>query len=116
MDLAPLLSPRSIAVVGATDREDSYGGNVLRNLERSGFEGDVWGVNPKREEVLGRPCVPDIAELPEPVDALVVAIPAPAVAGAVLAGAERGCRGAVVLSAGFGEIAAGRSHEAELRA
>jgi acetyl-CoA synthetase len=49
------------------------------------------------------------------VDALVVAIPAPAVAGAVLAGIERGCRGAVVLSAGFGEVASGRAHEAELR-
>ena len=39
MDLTPLLAPRSIAVVGATDRPDSYAGNVLRNLERAGFEG-----------------------------------------------------------------------------
>ncbi len=59
--------------------------------------------------------MPEIAELPEPVDALVVAIPAAAVAGAVLAGVERGCRGAVVLSAGFGEVASGRAHQAELR-
>ena len=116
MDLSPLLAPRSIAVVGATDRDDSYGGNVLRNLERAGYEGAVWGVNPKRERVLGRDCVPEISALPEPVDALVVAIPAAAVAGAVLAGAERGCRGAVVLSAGFGEVASGRAHEAQLRA
>src|SRR5262245_63078865 len=116
MNLAPLLAPRSIAVVGATDREDSYAGNVLRNLERAGYAGDVWGVNPKREVVLGRPCVPEVAALPEPVDALVVAIPAAAVAGAVKAGAERGCAGAVVLSAGFAEVEAGREHEEELRA
>jgi acyl-CoA synthetase (NDP forming) len=115
MNLAPLLAPRSIAVVGATDRENSYAGNVLRNLERAGYSGDVWGVNPKRELVLGRPCVPEVAALPEAVDALVVAIPAPAVAGAVRAGAERGCGGAVVLSAGFAEVEAGREHEAELR-
>jgi acetate---CoA ligase (ADP-forming) len=115
MNLAPLLAPRSIAVVGATDREDSYAGNVLRNLERAGYAGDVWGVNPKREQVLGRPCVPEVAALPEPVDALVVAIPAPAVAAAVRAGAERGCGGAVVLSAGFAEVETGRAHEDELR-
>ncbi len=114
MDLSPLLAPRSIAVVGATDRE-SYAGTVLRNLERAGYDGDVWGVNPKREEVLGRPCVPAVADLPEPVDALVVAIPAASVAESVLAGAELGCRGAVVLSAGFAEVESGRAHEARLR-
>ena len=65
--------------------------------------------------MLGRECVPSVADLPEPVDALVVAIPAAAVAEAVRAGAERGCGGAIVLSAGFGEIEAGRAHEAELR-
>jgi acetyl-CoA synthetase len=115
MDLRPLLAPRSIAVVGATDRPDSYGGNVLRNLERAGFAGEVWGVNPKRTEVLGRPCVPSVAELPRPVDALVVAIPAAAVSGAVRAGAERGCGGAIVLSAGFAEVESGRGHQAALR-
>lgn len=116
MDLAPLLEPRSVAVVGATDRVDSYGGNVLRNLTRAGFEGPVWGVNPKRKEVLGRPCVPTVAELPEAVDALVVAIPAAGVADVVGAGAERGCGGAVVLSAGFAEVESGRGHQAALRA
>ncbi len=115
MDLTALLEPRSIAVVGATDREDSYGGNVLRNLERAGFAGPVWGVNPNREQVLGRECVPSVADLPEPVDALVVAIPAAAVAEAVRAGAELGCGGAVVLSAGFAEVESGRGHQDELR-
>lgn len=115
MDLAPLLAPRSIAVVGATDRIDSYGANVLRNLERAGFAGPVWGVNPKRERVLGRDCFPSVADLPEPVDALVVAIPAAGVAEAVAAGARRGCRGAVVVSAGFAEVESGRAHQDELR-
>ncbi len=116
MDLAPLLAPRSIAVVGATDRRDSYGGNVLRNLDRAGYAGEVWGVNPKRDEVLGRACFPAVDALPEPVDALVVAVPAVDVATVVRAGAERGCGGAIVLSAGFAESESGVAHEAELRA
>jgi len=115
LDLTPLLAPRSIAVVGATDRPGSYGGNVLRNLERARFEGEVWGVNPNRDEALGRRCVAEISELPSPVDALVVAIPAPGVPAAIRAAAERGCGGAIVLSAGFAEIESGRQLEAELR-
>ena len=115
MDLSRLLAPRSIAVVGATDRPDSYGGNVLRNLDRAGYPGDVWGVNPKRDEVLGRACFPAVDDLPEPVDALVVAVPAADVAPAVRAGAERGCGGAIVLSAGFAESESGIAYEAELR-
>ncbi|HEX2467528.1 MAG TPA: acetate--CoA ligase family protein [Solirubrobacterales bacterium] len=115
MDLSRLIRPRSVAVVGASDRPDSYAGNVLRNLERSGFEGPVWGVNPKRDRVLGRDCVTTVSELPEAVDAVVVAIPAPAVPGVIAEAGERGCGGAVVLSAGFGEIEAGRGLEAELR-
>ena len=115
MDLSPLLAPRSIAVVGATDRPESYAANVLSNLERAGFDGPVWGVNPNREEALGRRCFPTIADLPEPADAVVVAIPAPGVAAAVRDAGERGCGGAVVLSAGFGEVGSGRALEVELR-
>ena len=115
MDLTPLLAPRSIAVVGATDRADSYAGNVLRNLARAGFAGPVWGVNPKRDEVLGRPCVGTLAELPQPVDAVVVAIPAVSVPDVIADAAARGCGGAVVLSAGFGEVEAGRELERRLR-
>jgi acetyl-CoA synthetase len=115
MDLKPLLEPRSIAVVGATDRDDSYAGNVLRNLARAGFAGPVWGVNPRREEVLGRPCVASVGDLPEPVDAVVVAIPAAGVPDVVAEIGARGCGGAVVLSAGFGEIESGRELERRLR-
>jgi acetyl-CoA synthetase len=113
-DPTPLLLPRSVAVVGATDRAGSYGDNVLRNIASAGFEGEVWGVNPKREEVLGRPCVPSLLDLPEPVDAVVVAIPAASVAGVLAEAVERGCGGAIVLSAGFGEVEESESLEREL--
>ena len=113
--LGPLLEPRSVAVVGATERPDAYADNVLRNLERAGFPGPVWGVNPKRERVHGRPCVASVSDLPEAVDAVVVAIPAALVPGVIAEAGERGCAGAVVLSAGFGEVAAGQALEDELR-
>lgn len=115
MDLTPLLAPRSIAVLGATDRPDAYGDTILRNLERIGFAGDLWGINPNRGEVRGVPCVPSIDDLPEPVDALAVAIPAAGVPAAIEAAARRGCGGAVVVSAGFGEVEEGRELEAELK-
>jgi len=71
-----LLRPRSVAVVGATDRDGSYGAQALISLQSIGFPGQVWGINPGRSEVLGRPCVPSLADLPEAADAVVVAIPA----------------------------------------
>ena len=109
-DLGRLMRPASIAVVGATDRAGSYAAETLVNLELIGFRGPVYGVNPKRTEVMGRVCVPSVAELPEPVDAVVVAIPAAGVAAAIDQAGERGCGGAVVFSAGFAEVESGRGH------
>ena len=72
-------------------------------------------MNPKRDEVHGRTCVPTVADLPEPVDAVFVAIPAAAVPEVVEQAGARGCGGAVVVSAGFAEIEAGRELQRELR-
>ena len=106
-DLTPLLQPRSIAVVGATSRPGAYGDETLRNLKRLGFRGRVWGVHPTRKRVHGRMCVPTLADLPEPVDAVVVAIPAAGVPEVIDQAGARGCGGAVVYGAGFGETPAG---------
>ena len=114
LDPTPLLDPRSIAVVGANDRPGSYGDIVLRNLARVGFEGPVWGVNPRRVEVHGRECVQSVADLPQPVDAVVVAIPAAGVPAVIRDAAARDCGGAIVISAGFGEVPQGRELEREL--
>ena len=107
MDLARLLHPRSVAVVGATEREDSYAGQTLLNLAGAGFPGPVWGVNPGRTEVHGRPCFPALSDLPDVPDAVVVAIPAAAVPAVIEDAGALGCGGAVVYGAGFGEMAAG---------
>jgi acyl-CoA synthetase (NDP forming) len=114
-DLSPLLVPSSIAVVGASERPGSYGELVCGNLRRAGFGGPVWGINPRRDQVHGFPCLPSLVDLPEAVDAVVVAIPAAGVAEAVDAAGALGCGGAIVISAGFGEVASGRVMEAELK-
>lgn len=110
----PLLAPRSVAVVGATERPGSYGETVIRNLEEARFPGEIRCVNPRRDAVYGHPCVPSLRDLPGPVDAVVIAVPAPAVTPAVREAIETGCGGAVVVSAGFGETAAGQALETEL--
>ena len=115
LDLGPLLRPRSVAVVGATDRPGSYGDATLLNLAALGFAGPVYGVHPTRREVHGRACVPTLDDLPEPVDAVVVAIPAAGVPEVVRAAGRRGCGGLVVFAAGFGE-AGGGDLQAELAA
>ena len=116
MDLTPLLQPRSIAVVGATSRPGAYGDETLRNLKRIGFRGRVWGVHPTRRRVHGHTCVPTLADLPEPVDAVVVAIPGAGVPDVIDQAGARGCGGAVVYAAGFGETPDGERLQGALRA
>jgi acetate---CoA ligase (ADP-forming) len=106
MDLRRLLHPRTIAVVGATDRHDSYAGQTLLNLKTLGYRGEVWGVNPARSEAHGVPCFPSLTDLPSPADAVVVAIPAAGVPAVIDEAGALGCGGAVVYGAGFGEMAA----------
>jgi acetate---CoA ligase (ADP-forming) len=109
-----LLHPRTVAVVGANDRPGSYSGQTLLNLRTLGYDGEVWGVNPGREEAHGFPCFPALSDCPSPPDAVVVAIPAAGVPAVVDEAGRLGCGGAVVYGAGFGEIAAGAALEAEL--
>ncbi|HSJ17805.1 MAG TPA: acetate--CoA ligase family protein [Solirubrobacterales bacterium] len=114
MDLSRLFDPRSVAVVGASDREGSYGGQTLVNLRTLGYEGEVWGVNPRRDRVHGFDCFPSLGELPETPDAVVVAVPAASVPEVIDEAGRLGSGGAVVYGAGFGEIEEGRSLQDEL--
>ena len=115
MDLDRLLRPRSIAVVGASERDDSYAGETLLNLRGAGFAGPVWGVHPTREQAHGYECFPSLSELPGVPDAIVVGIPAASVPDVLDEAGALGCGGAVVYGAGFGEVALGVEHERRLR-
>lgn len=102
-DLTRLLTPRSVAIVGASPTPGALGNSVLRNLERHGYSGDIHLINPKRDEIDGRSCLKCIEDLPQGVDAAVLAIPGPAVLPAVRALAARGVGAAIIFSAGFAE-------------
>ena len=108
--LSALLSPRSVALVGASDDVTRIGGRPLRYLRESGFAGAVYPVNPKRETVQGLKAYASVAHLPETPDVAILAVPASGTVEAVRACAERGIRAAIVFSAGFAEAGdAGRA-------
>jgi acyl-CoA synthetase (NDP forming) len=98
-----LLRPRSVAIVGASANPGALGASVLANLERAEYGGDIHLINPKRDEINGRPCLKSVDDLPEGVDCAVLAIPRVAVLDSVRACARRGVGGVVIFSAGFAE-------------
>ncbi|GAB2791500.1 acetate--CoA ligase family protein [Halomonas shantousis] len=98
-----LLTPRSIAIVGASATPGALGASVLGNLERNAYSGDIYLINPKRSEIGGRPCLNEIAALPQGVDVALLAIPQAAVLDAVRELAERRVGAVVIFSAGFAE-------------
>ena len=98
-----LLRPKSVAVVGASDRKGALGATLLNNLVQYEFAGDIYPVNPKRDELLGLKVYHSVDELPEGIDCAVLAIPRPFVIDTVRSLAERNCGAVVIYSAGFSE-------------
>ncbi|MBN8874170.1 MAG: acetate--CoA ligase family protein [Rhodospirillales bacterium] len=115
--LHALFHPRAVAVIGATDDTTKHGYIVLTNLRAAGFTGGVYGVSRRLAAVEGIPCVPDIAALPEPVDAAFLAIPAEAALQAVRDCARAGMKAVIVGSAGYAESldAGGAERQATLQ-
>ncbi len=101
--LDSFFSPRSVAVVGATDRPGSVGRTVLLNLLAGSYRDRVYAVNPKRSDVLGVPSFPSVSELPELADLAIVVTPAVSVPGIIGECVDAGVKAAVVISAGFRE-------------
>ena len=99
-----IFRPRSVAVIGASEREGSVGRTMLWNLIRSPFGGTVFPVNPQRHSVLGIKSYPDIASVPEVVDLAVIATPAATVPQVIRECVAVGVKGAIIVSAGFKEI------------
>jgi acyl-CoA synthetase (NDP forming)/GNAT superfamily N-acetyltransferase len=101
--LAPLLSPRTVAVIGAGRTPGGIGHEILRNLIEGAFTGRVYPVNPKAARVAGLRAYPTVADVPEQVDLAVLAVPASAVRTVVEECCRAGVRAVVVTTAGFGE-------------
>jgi acyl-CoA synthetase (NDP forming) len=98
-----LLRPKSVAVVGASDKPGTLGASLLGNLDRAGFAGKIYPINPKRDAIGARRCLPDVDALPEGVDVAVLAIPRAGVLDAVRGLAARKAGAAIIFSAGFAE-------------
>jgi acyl-CoA synthetase (NDP forming) len=99
-----LLCPDNIAIVGASDRPGSWSGGVRRALQRSGFAGKVYPVNPRNATVWGgETCYRSLCDLPERPDHVVVLVPGKAAAATITEAGKAGARSATVFSSGFGE-------------
>jgi acetyltransferase len=101
-----IFRPRSVAVIGATDRPGSVGRTVLENLMEGASARNrlVYAVNPKHVELLGAKCYPAVVNIPGGADLAVIVTPAATVPGVIRECVAAGVRGAVIISAGFKEV------------
>lgn len=101
--IAALLRPRSVAVIGASADAGKMTGRPVAYLQKHGFDGAIWPVNPRAETIAGLPCYPDVAALPGAPDAAIVLLGPDRAEAAVRDLAARGCQAAIVLASGYGE-------------
>lgn len=113
-DIQTIMSPASIAVVGATNRPGSVGLAVFRNILEAGFRGVLYPVNPRARSVRSVKAYPSLQEIPDEVDLAVIIVPAEIVDEILEQSALKGVRGAIVITAGFKEVG-GRGVELEER-
>lgn len=101
--LSPLFAPRSVAVIGASNRPESVGGVVFKNMLESGYQGKLYPINPGQTEIQGQRAYASVEQIGEAVDLAVIATKAATVPEIIEACGQHGVRAAVILSAGFSE-------------
>jgi acetate---CoA ligase (ADP-forming) len=111
--LKAALDPRSVAIIGASENPNKVGGRPVHYLDKFGFKGKIFPINPSRPEVQGHKCYKSLADLPEAPDMTIVAVAGDNAIGAVEECAARGVKVAVVMASGFGEVdaVAGKAKE-----
>ncbi|MBP8979825.1 MAG: acetate--CoA ligase family protein [Syntrophobacterales bacterium] len=102
-NLDALFKPGSVALIGASATPGKLGYDILYNLIHAGFEGPIYPINPKADELLGLKAYPDIGATPTPADLAVIVIPAKMVTGTIDRCGKSGVRAAVVITGGFAE-------------
>ena len=112
-DLTRLINPGVVAVVGASETQGSFGERTLSNM--SGFSGKVFAINPKYQTLLGRPCVPSLADMPESPDCVVLCVARPMVESMIEGAAAVKAGGVIVYASGFAETAKPDRIEAQQR-
>jgi len=115
MSITRLLTPRSVAVVGASRRRDKIGQALVCNLVAGGYTGPVYAVNPEAPAIAGVPAFPTLAAVPADVDLVIVAVPPEAVPDVVEHAAAKSAKGLVVVSSGFADAGeGGRARQREV--
>ena len=111
--LEAALDPKSIAIIGASENPNKVGGRPVHYLDKFGFKGKIFPINPSRTEVQGYKCYNGLADLPEAPDMVIVAVAGDNAIGAVEDCAAHGVKVAVVMASGFGEVdaVAGKAKE-----
>jgi acyl-CoA synthetase (NDP forming) len=111
--LEAALDPKSVAIIGASENPNKVGGRPVHYLDKFGFKGRIFPINPSRTEVQGYKCYNSLADLPEAPDMVIVAVAGDNAIGAVEDCAARGVKVAVVMASGFGEVdaVAGKAKE-----
>jgi acetyltransferase len=112
-DLKRLINPGIVAVVGASETRGSFGERTLSNM--AAFTGKVFAINPKYQTLLGRPCVPSLADMPDSPDCVVLCVARPMVEGMIESAASVQAGGVVVYASGFAETAKPDRVEAQQR-
>lgn len=97
-------TPKSVAIVGASERPESVGYRLLLNMQEAQFKGGLYPVNNKREQILGLKAYPDLNSVPEDLDLVVISTPAPTVPSVMRQCGEKGVNSVIIITAGFGEL------------
>jgi len=99
-----IMQPDAVAVIGASVEDGKIGNSVMKNLINGGYKGNIYPINPKADEILGKKCYKSVKDIPGPVDIAVFAIPAKFVAQALVEVGEKKIAGAILIPSGFAEI------------
>lgn len=102
--LSPFFTPKSVAIVGASERPESVGYRLMLNMQEAGFSGGLYPINNKREQILGLKAYPDLESVPESLELVVISTPAPTVPSVMRQCGAKGVSSVVIITAGFGEL------------
>ena len=97
-------TPKSVAIVGASERPESVGYRILLNMQEAKFQGGLYPVNNKRDQILGLKAYPDLHTVPQELDLVVISTPAPSVPDIMRQCGEKGVHCVIIITAGFGEL------------
>ena len=99
-----IMQPDAVAVIGASPEEGKIGNSVMKNLINGGYQGEIYPIHPRAEEILGRRCYASVRDVPSEIDIAIFCIPARFVAAVLAEVGKKGVPGAVLIPSGFAEV------------